>query len=77
MAQRIYPRIEIMQVVLHRLWTCTTAFYETFSAKVARKLARRTEFVYTRRQAPCRPCQFPSSWTLSFVTMQAPNVGTR
>ena len=36
-----------MRVVLHRLWTCTAAFYEAFSAKVVRELARRTEFVYT------------------------------
>ncbi len=36
-----------MRVVLHRLWTSSAAFYEAFSAKVARELARRTEYVYT------------------------------
>ncbi len=36
-----------MRVVLHRLWTSLAAFYEAFSAKVARELARRTEYVYT------------------------------
>ncbi len=43
-----YPQAEKIRVVLDNLSTHSgTAFYESFSAEVARKLARRIEFVYT------------------------------
>src|SRR5919199_4720252 len=48
LAQGHYPRAEKIRVVLDNLSTHTAAaFYESFSAEVARKLARRIEFVYT------------------------------
>ncbi len=43
-----YPQAEKIRVVLDNLSTHSgAAFYENFSAEVARKLARRIEFVYT------------------------------
>ena len=43
-----YPQAEKIRVVLDNLSTHSgAAFYESFSAEVARKLARRIEFVYT------------------------------
>ncbi len=48
MAQEHYPRAEKIRVVLDDLSTHTqAAFYESFSAEVARTLARRIEFCYT------------------------------
>ena len=48
LAEEHYPRAEKIRVVLDNLSTHTgAAFYENFSAEVARKLARRIEFVYT------------------------------
>jgi hypothetical protein len=48
LAEEHYPQAEKIRVVLDNLSTHTAAaFYESFSAKVARKLARRIEFVYT------------------------------
>jgi hypothetical protein len=48
LAEEVYPRAEKVRVVLDNLSTHTAAaFYESFSAEVARKLARRIEFVYT------------------------------
>ncbi len=47
-AQEHYPRAQKIRVVVDNLSTRTAAaFYESFSAEVARKLARRIEFVYT------------------------------
>jgi transposase len=47
-AQEHYPRAQKIRVVLDNLSTHTAAaFYESFSAEVARKLARRIEFIYT------------------------------
>jgi len=43
-----YPQAEKIRVVLDNLSTHTqAAFYESFSAEVARNLARRIEFIYT------------------------------
>jgi hypothetical protein len=43
-----YPQAEKIRVVLDNLSTHTAAaFYESFSAEVARKLTRRIEFCYT------------------------------
>jgi hypothetical protein len=43
-----YPKAEKIRVVLDNLSTHSgAAFYESFSAEVARKLARRIEFCYT------------------------------
>ena len=48
LAEEHYPRAEKIRVVLDNLSTHSgAAFYEYFSAEVARKLARRMEFVYT------------------------------
>ena len=48
MAQEHYPRAEKIRVVLDDLSTHTAAaFYESFSAEVARQLARKIEFIYT------------------------------
>jgi hypothetical protein len=48
LAEEHYPQAEKIRVVLDNLSTHTAAaFYESFSAEVARKLARRIEFVYT------------------------------
>ncbi len=48
LAQEVYPHAEKIRVVLDNLSTHTAAaFYESFCAEVARKLARRIEFVYT------------------------------
>ena len=48
LAQERYPRAEKIRVVLDNLSTHTAAaFYESFSAEVARDLARRIEFCYT------------------------------
>lgn len=48
LAEEHYPRAEKIRVVLDNLSTHTAAaFYENFSAEVARKLARRIEFRYT------------------------------
>ena len=48
LAEELYPRAEKIRVVLDNLSTHTAAaFYESFSAEVARKLARRIEFCYT------------------------------
>jgi len=49
LAEEVYPHAEKeVRVVLDNLSTHTAAaFYEGFSAEVARKLARRIEFVYT------------------------------
>ncbi len=48
LAEEVYPHAEKIRVVLDNLSTHTAAaFYESFSAEVARKLARRIEFRYT------------------------------
>jgi hypothetical protein len=48
LAQEHYPQAEKIRVVLDNLSTHTAAaFYESFSAEVARKLARKIEFIYT------------------------------
>jgi hypothetical protein len=49
LAEEAYPKAEKkIRVVLDNLSTHTgAAFYESFSAEVARKLARRIEFCYT------------------------------
>ncbi len=48
LVEKVYPRAEKIRVVLDNLSTHTAAaFYESFSAEVARKLARRIEFIYT------------------------------
>jgi hypothetical protein len=48
LAEEAYPQAEKIRVVLDNLSThSAAAFYESFCAEVARKLARRIEFVYT------------------------------
>ena len=51
LAEEVYPQAEKIRVVLDNLSTHTAAafyeFYESFSAEVARKLARRIEFCHT------------------------------
>jgi hypothetical protein len=48
LAEEHYPQAEKIRVVLDNLSTHTAAaFYESFPAEVARKLARRIEFIYT------------------------------
>jgi hypothetical protein len=48
LAEEHYPQAEKIRVVLDNLSTHSgAAFYESFSAEVARKLARRIEFIYT------------------------------
>ena len=48
LAEEHYPQAEKIRMVLDNLSTHSgAAFYENFSAEVARKLARRMEFVYT------------------------------
>ncbi len=48
LAEEHYPQAEKIRVVLDNLSTHTgAAFYENFSAELARNLARRIEFVYT------------------------------
>jgi hypothetical protein len=48
LAHEHYPQAKKIRVVLDNLSThMATAFYESFSAEVARKLARRIELVYT------------------------------
>ncbi len=48
LAEEHYPQAEKIRVVLDNLSTHSgAAFYENFSAEVARKLARRIEFIYT------------------------------
>ena len=48
LAEEHYPQAEKIRVVLDNLSTHSgAAFYENFSAELARKLARRIEFVYT------------------------------
>jgi len=48
LAEEHYPQAQKIRVVLDNLSTHTaTAFYENFPAEQARRLARRTEFVYT------------------------------
>jgi hypothetical protein len=48
LAEKHYPQAEKIWVILDNLSTHTAAaFYESFSAEVARKLARRIELVYT------------------------------
>jgi hypothetical protein len=48
LAEEHYPQAEKIRVVLDNLSTHSgAAFYENFSAEVARKLARRMEFVHT------------------------------
>ena len=48
LVEELYPQAQKVRVVLDDLSTHTAAaFYESFSAEVARKLARRIEFVYT------------------------------
>jgi hypothetical protein len=48
LAQEHYPQAEKIRVVLDNLSTHTAAaFYESFSAEVARNMARRIEFCYT------------------------------
>ena len=48
LAQEHYPQAEKIRVVSDNLSMHTAAaFYESFSAEVARKLARRIEFIYT------------------------------
>ena len=53
LAEGHYPQAQKIRVVLDNLSTHTAAaFYESFSIKVARKLARRTEFVCTPVHGP-------------------------
>jgi hypothetical protein len=48
LAEEHYPQAEKIRVVLDNLSThIGAAFYESFPAELARKLARRIEFVYT------------------------------
>jgi hypothetical protein len=48
LVEKYYPRAERVRVVLDNLSTHTAAaFYETFAPEVARRLARKVEFVYT------------------------------
>jgi hypothetical protein len=48
LAEEHYPQAEKIRVVLDNLSTHSgAAFYESFSAELARKLAQRIEFVYT------------------------------
>ena len=48
LAEVVYPHAEKIRVVLDNLSTHTAAaFYESFSAEQARRLARRIEFCYT------------------------------
>ncbi len=48
LAEEVYPHSEKIRVVLDNLSTHTAAaFYETFCADRARRLARRVEFIYT------------------------------
>lgn len=48
LAEEHYPQAQKIRVVMDNLSTHSgAAFYENFSAEVARKLARRIEFVYT------------------------------
>jgi hypothetical protein len=48
LAEDLYPEAECIRLVCDNLSTHTAAaFYETFSPEVARRLARRVEFVYT------------------------------
>jgi DDE superfamily endonuclease len=48
LAEEVYPQAQKIRVVLDNLSTHTAAaFYESFSAEVARDLARRIEFHYT------------------------------
>ncbi len=48
LAEEVYPHAEKIRVVLDNLSThSVAAFYETFPPEVARRLARRVEFVYT------------------------------
>lgn len=48
LAEEVYPHAEKIRLVLDNLSTHTAAaFYETFSAEAARRLARRVEFCYT------------------------------
>jgi hypothetical protein len=48
LAEDLYPEAEKIRLVCDNLSTHTAAaFYETFSPKVARRLARKVEFVYT------------------------------
>jgi hypothetical protein len=48
LAEEVYPRAERIRVVLDNLSTHTAAaFYESFEAERARRLARRIEFRYT------------------------------
>ena len=48
LVEEYYPRAECVRVVLDNLSTHTVAaFYETFAPEVARRLARKVEFVYT------------------------------
>ncbi len=48
LAEEDYPRAESIRLVLDNLSTHTaSAFYEAFEPEVARRLARRIEFVYT------------------------------
>jgi hypothetical protein len=47
LAEEIYPEAQKIRLVLDNLSTHTAAaFYETFPAEQARRLARRVEFVY-------------------------------
>lgn len=48
LAEELYPRAEKIRVVLDNLSTHTAAaFYESFGAERARRLARKIEFIYT------------------------------
>lgn len=48
LAEKVYPEAEKVRLVCDNLSTHTAAaFYETFPAERARRLARRVEFVYT------------------------------
>lgn len=48
LAEELYPQAEKIRVVLDNLSTHTAAaFYETFNAERARRLARKIEFIYT------------------------------
>ena len=47
LAEEAYPSAEKIRLALDNLSTHTAAFYEAFSPKEARRLARRVEFVYT------------------------------
>ncbi len=48
LAEEVYPQVERIRLVCDNLSTHSpAAFYETFSPEIARRLAKRIEFIYT------------------------------